>query len=151
MTAQLPLQGPVKEQCPCGFPSCTQFGKPLKSGHVKFCPCPKCRAGRNSRSGKARHRKLARELGAVGVGRGATSHEESFMLPWGRVEIKTGAQAGPVWTRFHNARSQSETSRPYGDARPFVGIFWTGKKGEPALAVVTVGELQALLAELGEQ
>lgn len=145
MTEQLALQGPYKTQCPCNFPSCTQFGKPLKSGHVKFCPCPQCRAGRNSRSGKARHRKIARQLGAVGDGRGATSHEESFTLAWGRVEIKTGAQAGPVWTRFQNAREQSEGQRPFGDGRPFVFIAWTGKKGEPALAVLTVEDLQTLM------
>lgn len=146
MSEQLAFQGPLKVQCPCGTEACTQFGKPRgKRGHVNGCKCPPCLGGRNSRNGKARHRKIARQLGAVGSGRGATSHEESWTLSWARLEVKTGFQAQPVLTRFVGARNQSEEQRPYGDARPFVAVFWTGKHGEPALAVLTVEDLQALM------
>lgn len=37
-----------------------------------------------------------------------------------RMEAKAGKQVGPIWTRFQQARAQSEQARPVGDTRPFV-------------------------------
>ena len=128
----------VKVDCPCG---CGAYGMPTKRrGHPRTCKCKACVAGRNSRQGKAGHRKIARMIGAATPGRGATSHEESMTGPW-RVEIKTGAQAGPVVTRYRLSREQSEASKSLGDHRPFVAIFDTRRKGDPVLAVV---ELEVL-------
>lgn len=152
MSEQLPYQGPLKEQCPCGFPSCTQFGKPMLSGHVRGCPCARCRAGRNSRQGKAAHRKVARQIGAATQGRGSSSHEESWVFDW-RVEVKTGQQAFAPVSRFKDARNQSEASRAYGDSKPFAAIFDTRRKGDPTIVAMDLEtfkawRLQGLIDEL---
>lgn len=127
--------------CPCG---CGAYGMPTKKrGHPRTCKCRACVAGRNSRQGKAGHRKIARQLGAATPGRGSSSHEESWVSPW-RVEVKTGAQAGPVVTRWRLSRDQSDASKSLGDHRPFVAIFDTRRKGDPVLAVVELEVLQAM-------
>lgn len=144
MTEQLPFQGPYKTDCPCG---CGLFGTPTKRGHVRLCRCKPCLAGKNSRRGKALHRKVARQLGTAPKGF-ATSSEEAWRVPWARLEVKTGAQAGPVHTRWEAARNQSNVSRPLGDGRPFVFVAWTGKNGEPPLAVIELAELVTLMEAL---
>lgn len=128
-----------KIDCPCG---CGAHGVPKgKRSHPRQCTCRPCVAGRNSRQGKAGHRKVARLLGAATAGRGSSSHEESWVHPW-RVELKTGAQAGPVVTRWRLSRDQSEAAKSTGDHRPFVAIFDTRRKGDPVLAVVELEVLQ---------
>ncbi|MBF83417.1 MAG: hypothetical protein CL489_02965 [Acidobacteria bacterium] len=143
--SDLPLPGPVKADCPCG---CGLFGRPVKKrrGHIRGCPCKPCLAGRNAQRGKAQHRKVARRIGAVGAGRGASSHEESWRGPW-RVEVKTGAQVGPILTRWRAAKAQSDASKALGDWRPFVFIADPAVKGAPALAVLELDEL----LKMGEQ
>lgn len=145
MSEQLALPGPYKTQCPCGFGTCTQFGKPMKSGHVRGCPCARCRAGRNSRQGKAAHRKVARQLGAATAGRGSSSHEESWVFDW-RVEVKTGQQAFVPVTRFLDALAQSEVSRAYGDSKPFAAIFDSRRKGDPTVVVMDLETFQRMAA-----
>lgn len=136
------LLKPEPEPCPCG---CGKVGRPTKkTGHPRTCVCRnKCLPGRNSRQGKAAHRKIARALGAATPGRGSSSHEESWVHPW-RVEVKTGAQAGPVVTRWRLSKEQSDQSKSMGDHRPFVAIFDTRSKGDPVLAVVELEVLQAM-------
>lgn len=120
MSGQLPLSGPVKADCPCG---CGRFGRPLKtrSGHIRGCTCKPCLAGRNSQAGKRRHRGIARKLGAMQPGATATSEEERWNTPF-RYEVKTGAQVGPIVTRYRNAREQSLGHKALGDPRPFAFI-----------------------------
>lgn len=48
-------------------------------------------------------------------------HEENLRGPV-RVEIKAGAQVGPIATRFTKYEEQSEAARPVGDHRPFVAV-----------------------------
>lgn len=132
------------QDCPCGVEACEAYGMlRVKTGHVRGCKCPRCLAGRNSKKGKALHRQVARQLGAATPGRGSSSHEESWVHAW-RVEVKTGAQAGPVTTRWRASRDQSEASRAFGDSRPFVAIFTTGAKGDPTLAVLELETLQRI-------
>jgi len=38
------------------------------------------------------------------------------------VEVKAGAQIGPIATRFAAARAQSEASKALGDIRPFLMV-----------------------------
>jgi hypothetical protein len=131
----------VKVECPCG---CGAFGMPTKKrGHPRGCKCRPCVAGRNSRQGKAAHRKIARDMGAAGPGRGATSHEESFVHSW-RVEIKSGQQAFNVVTRFVNSRNQSEASRAIGDHRPFAAIYTTRRKGDPTVVSIDFDTWKAI-------
>lgn len=141
MSRQVEPRLKERVQCPCG---CGVYGVPTKRrGHPRGCTCKPCVAGRNSRAGKAGHRKIARMLGAATPGRGSSSHEESWVSPW-RVEVKTGAQAGPVVTRWRLSRDQSDASKSIGDHRPFVAIFDTRQKGDPVLAVVELEVLQAM-------
>ena len=114
------LPGPEKADCPCG---CGRFGKPLKTrrGHIRGCTCKPCLAGRNSKAGKAQHRRIARKLSAMQPGATATSEEERWNTPF-RYEVKSGAQAGPIITRFLSAKQQSMGHKAIGDPRPFAFI-----------------------------
>lgn len=132
-----------KVTCPCAK-NCGAVGIPTKgTGHPRQCTCPKCLAGRNSRQGKAAHRRIARELGAATSGRGSSSHEESWVHAF-RLEAKTGAQAGPVITRYKASRAQSEVSRAIGDNRPFAAIYDSRRKGDPVVAVVDLETFKAM-------
>lgn len=143
MTEQLALPGPMKDNCACG---CGLFGRPIanKANHVRECRCKPCLAGKNSRRGKANHRKIARDLGIAPKGF-ATSSEEAWTLPWARLEVKTGSQAKPSLTMYRNNRDQSEVSRPFGDGRPFASVTWTGLPGDPALITFTLDDHKRLM------
>lgn len=131
----------VKVQCPCG---CGQFGMPTKKlGHPRGCKCRPCLNGRSSRKGKAVHRRIARELGAATPGYGVSSHEESWTHAF-RLEVKSGAQASPVVTKFKNSREQSEASRAIGDNRPFAAVHTTAKKGDPIVVSVELEVFKAM-------
>lgn len=39
-----------------------------------------------------------------------------------RVEVKAGKQVGPIYTRFVDARSQSNAAKRLGDIRPFAMV-----------------------------
>jgi hypothetical protein len=117
------LPGPAKGSCECGREGCELYGtlkKPDRNGkrHVRGCECPVCR-GRNNRSkGDSKARRARKALNIPGAN---SRHEEV----WGgniRVEIKAGAQVGPIATRFDTARAQSEAARAIGDHRPFVMV-----------------------------
>jgi hypothetical protein len=106
-----------KGDCACG---CGLFGtlraRPLD--HVRGCPCPKCRGKRNRDKGDSKARKARKTLGLVGAN---TRHEEH----WGgalRVEVKAGAQVGPIATRFLACEAQSGEARALGDNRPFAMV-----------------------------
>ena len=104
-----------KGACVCG---CETYGLKRKrpEGHVRGCPCPRCRGGRNRAKGDSKARKARRLMGLVGPN---TRHEEHLRGPV-LTESKAGKQVQPVWTRFQSARAQAEASRAVGDHRPFV-------------------------------
>ena len=111
------LLGPIKGDCACG---CGLFGTVRKKpeGHIRGCECVRCRGKRNRTKGDSKARQARKTLGIPGV---MSRHEEH----WGgkcRVEMKAGAQVGPIATRFDNARAQSEAARPIGDNRPFMMV-----------------------------
>lgn len=76
--------------------------------------------------------------------RGANGNEENWRGPF-RAEVKSGAQAGPVATRFLAAESQSEVTRPIGDTRPFVFVAMPNGWGDEGLVVVRVSKLADLI------
>lgn len=104
--------------CECG---CGAIGRPTKgTGHPRQCSCPRCRGGRNRKAGVSRQRKFAKTAGIPQPKhRSQLGNEESFADPFVRWEIKSGAQVGPILTRFILARDQSEVSRAIGDHRFF--------------------------------
>lgn len=106
-----------KADCVCG---CGLFGTPRvrPEGHIRGCNCPRCRGKRNRAKGDAKARKARKALGIPGV---MSRHEEHFGGRV-RVEMKAGAQVGPIQTRFELARLQSEAVRPLGDNRRFMMI-----------------------------
>lgn len=76
-------------------------------------------------------------------------HEEH--LPGSvRIEVKSGAQAGPVWTAYLKSEAQSEAARSIGDTRPFVASF-EPKGTSDGLVVFRRSKLLETVAAMAEQ
>jgi hypothetical protein len=119
------LLGPIKCQCPCGHEGCDKFGTPTKRiGHVRGCPCPKCRGGRNRRNGMRSQREFQKNAGIKqSAFRGAIGNEESWRDPF-RWEHKADARhAKPVVTAWRNVHAQIEKNNVIGDPRPAAAGF----------------------------
>lgn len=135
-----------KIDCPCDK-QCGRYGTPLRNGHVKGCPCRRCLGRRNKAKGRRKQSAAAR---AVGIPRSnlAPGHEEHFGGAL-RVEVKAGAQVGPIDTRYRNARAQSDQSRSIGDNRPFAFLAMPdGQKH--GYVVVRTDELKQVLLAVAE-
>jgi hypothetical protein len=140
----------VKVDCPCGDEKCHEFGTPKRNGHVRNCPCIRCRNKRNSRKGDDKARAARKALSIPGVN---SRHEEV----WGgklRVESKAGAQVGPIATRYLLAEAQSEQSRSIGDNRPFAMLAMPDRMSD-GLFICRLSNLHeaacALLEQWGNQ
>lgn len=139
--------------CGCG---CGGFGtlrtKPWRSNGVtclkRGCPCRQCLGGRSKRSGAKRQ---AKATTALGVPRSSirAGHEE-FLGGTVRIEVKSGAQTLPVWTRYLAAEAQSNEARSIGDHRPFVACF-EPKGTTDGLIVFRRSEVEQVVAALAEQ
>jgi hypothetical protein len=139
-----------KDQGDCGC-GCGKWGtyrvKTWSNGIrcVRTCStCNQCRGKRSRSKGDAKASQVRRILGATGA---ATRHEEG----WGgalRIEVKSGAQVGPILTRYRDAKNQSEASRPIGDNRPFV--FAASPDGGPKLLVLELDELEQVVAAVAQ-
>ncbi len=77
---------------------------------------------------------------------GLTGNEETWRLPV-RVEVKSGAIAGPVWTKYAAAEAQSNASKATGDTRPFLAIFM-GTRTSDGLVVCRLSELGRVVEAL---
>ena len=85
------------------------------------------RRGRiNRQSGKRKQAGALRVLEAVyevqAKWAGSRGNEETWHHLPVRAEIKSGAQVGPIATRYLAAEKQSEQARATGDTRPFVFV-----------------------------
>lgn len=118
-------------------------------------PCRPCLGARNRRSGMRKQREARKALERVtGVQANrfmsALGNEENWRLPI-RVEVKSGAQTNPVWTKFAAAEAQSAASKSTGDARPFVYVAM-GTRTTDGLFVCRLSQLgrvtEALVNEL---
>ena len=103
-----------------GCPLYGLLGRPGRDGQrrVRGCGDPRARGKRNRAKGDSKARRARKMLGIAGAN---SRHEEH----WGgalRVEIKAGAQVGPIETRFRDAEAQSQTAKAFGDVRPFAMI-----------------------------
>lgn len=136
------LLGPRKGDCECG---CGIFGtlrrRPLN--HVRGCPCKRCQGKRNRTKGDSKARKARKTLGLAGVN---SRHEEHWGGPL-RIEVKSGAFAKPVATKYYLARAQSEQHRPLGDVRPFVLVVMPDGSSD-GLAVIHLKDLARLMEEI---
>lgn len=107
----------------CNVAGCPKFGTLGRIGRdgkrrVKGCGDPRARGKRNRAKGDSKARRARKQLGIAGAN---TRHEEL----WGgdlRVEVKAGAQVGPIATRYFAAEQQSQQHRAIGDPRPFALI-----------------------------
>jgi hypothetical protein len=106
----------LKDKCPI-------YGLLMKEGRdgkkrVRGCGDPRARGKRNRAKGDSKARRARKKLGISGAN---SRHEEH----WGghlRLEVKAGAQVGPIATRFFAAENQSRQSKSVGDIRPFVMV-----------------------------
>lgn len=124
MTEQLERKGECEgKQDKCNSVGCPKYGTLGRAGNdgkrrIKGCGDPTARGKRNRAKGDSKARRARKQLGIQGAN---TRHEEL----WGgdlRVEVKSGAQVAPIWTRYLLAENQSKQGKPIGDARPFALI-----------------------------
>ncbi len=114
-------------------------------------PCPSCRGARNRRSGLKKQRMARKVLERV-TGVNATrfmqagGNEENWRLPV-RVEVKSGVQCGPVWTKFAATEAQSNAAKSEGDTRPFVAVFM-GTRTSDGLFVCRLTQLDRVVEAL---
>lgn len=130
--------------CPKGITSCERSK-----------PCPSCRGARNRRSGMRKQREARKALEAVTGAQaarfaGQLGNEEAWSgLPL-RVEVKSGAIAGPVWTKYAAAEAQANASKAIGDSRPFVFVAM-GTRTSDGLLVCRLSELSRVVEALVNQ
>ena len=81
---------------------------------------------------------------------GQLGNEEAWSgLPL-RIEVKSGAIAGPVWTKYAAAEAQSNASKAIGDTRPFVFVAM-GQRTSDGLMVCRLSELARVVEALVNQ
>ena len=111
-----------RDRCTLIF-DCPKFGTLGKEGRdgkrrIKGCGDPVARGKRNRAKGDSKARSARRRLHLSGAN---TRHEEHWRGAL-RVEIKSGAQIKPIFTRFEDARLQSKAGKASGDIRPFAMV-----------------------------
>lgn len=113
------------------------------------CTCGSCRGSKNRTSGLKAQRKARKALRLNPERyRSKEGNEESWRAAL-RIEVKSGAQANPVATRYVKARNQSDAARAIGDTRSFAALFIPD--GSAPLLVVRVDELYDIVAALVEE
>ena len=133
----------------CNVEGCPRFGalgRPGRDGkrRIKGCGDPVARGKRNRTKGDSKARRARNKLGLSATGNAGTRHEEH----WGglfRVEVKAGAQVGPIATRFNQARQQSEASKSLGDIRPFAMIAMPDGSSD-GIVLMTLDEFAELVS-----
>lgn len=130
--------------------ACPKFGLLGRVGRdglrrVKGCGDPVARGRRNRSKGDAKARRARKKLGLTGY---MTRHEEN----WGgafRVEVKSGAQIGPIETRFRDAANQSNAAKALGDVRPFLMVAMPDGSSR-GIVLIDLDEFVQLVAEIVE-
>lgn len=143
-------------EVPEGFPRLEKATRPweCKKGDASCTrtkPCRSCLGRRSRRSGLEKQRQARKALETITgkqAGRFATltAQEENWRLPV-RVEVKSGAQCGPVWTKYAMTEAQSEAAKPSGDPRPFVAVFM-GTRTSDGLFVCRLSQLGRVVEAL---
>jgi hypothetical protein len=126
--------------CPAGRDDCT-----------REAPCVSCRGRSNRVSGMRRQAKAQKALKAItgrDPARFATlaSNEENGRWPF-RYEVKSGAQCGPVWTKYAAVEAQANAAKAEGDPRPLLAIFM-GTRTSDGLVVCRLSELARVVEAL---
>lgn len=135
----------------CNLTGCPKFGalgRESRDGkrRIKGCGDPTARGKRNRTKGDNKARRARKKLGLSATGNAGSRHEEH----WGglfRVEVKAGAQVGAIWTRFRDARLQSNASKALGDIRPFAMIAMPDNTSEGVI-LMSLDEFAELISLL---
>lgn len=124
------------------------LGRPGRDGkrRVKSCNDPTARGKRNRTKGDSKARTARKKLGLAATGSAGTRHEEHWSGMF-RVEVKAGAQVGPIATRFNQARLQSQASKALGDIRPFLHICMPDGTRD-GIVLMSLDEFSELVAVL---
>lgn len=112
---------------------------------------PNQRRGRiNRQSGKRKQAAARRQLEEVfGPATNFHTHKanEEGWTTWPvRCEVKSGAQVGPIATRYLAAEKQSEQQRSIGDVRPFFMVAMPKDWGTEGLVIVRLSTFRELLS-----
>jgi hypothetical protein len=133
----------------CNIPECPKFGllnRPSRDGkrRVRGCNDPTARGKRNRAKGDAKARHARHKLGLSATGNAGSRHEEHWSGIF-RVEVKAGAQVGPIETRFRLAKQQSDISKALGDIRPFAMIAMPEGNSD-GIVLMTLNEFAELIS-----
>ena len=133
----------------CNLPECPKFGllgRASRDGkrRVRGCNDPAARGKRNRTKGDAKARHARRKLGLSATGNAGSRHEEHWAGLF-RVEVKAGAQVGPIETRFRSAKQQSDASKALGDTRPFAMIAMPEGNSD-GIVLMTLDEFAQLIS-----
>lgn len=116
-------------------------------------PCKSCLGRRSRRSGMHKQRvarKVIEQLTGIKAGKysSTTGNEENWRLPL-RIEVKSGAIAGPVWTKYAASEAQADAAKADGDPRPFAAVFM-GTRTSDGLFVCRLSKLHDVIDALIE-
>lgn len=134
----------------CSIDGCPKFGALGKANYrdgkrrVKGCGDPVARGKRNRTKGDSKARIARKKLGLSATGNAGTRHEEH----WGgifRVEVKAGAQVGPIATRFQLAKRQSDEAKSLGDIRPFAMVAMPDGSSD-GIVLMTLDEFAQIIS-----
>lgn len=112
---------------------------------TRIKPCNACRGARSRRSGMRKQREARKALEALTGAEaakfvGQLGNEELWGLGV-RVEAKSGAQVGPIATRFLAAERQSAASKRIGDSRAFAMVAMPQGWGSDGIVLCRLTEL----------
>lgn len=110
-------------------------------------PCASCRGKRSRRMGRRKQNQGRKLLGVPDAKFAPTlANEENWQDPVARWEVKSGAQVGPVATRFLQWEKQSEAARAFGDPRPVMILMMPTGWGNEGLVVARASDLAQVFA-----
>lgn len=116
----------------------------------RSCSCHQCQGWRNQRKGQKAQSKTRKALGLRGERfKSKLTNEETWNASSLRVEVKAGAQAQPIATRYVEARTQADAAKSIGDPRPFV--MAAVPDGSSPLLVIRADDLEAVVYTLLEE
>lgn len=116
----------------------------------RSCTCRQCLGARSRRKGQKKQRMAAKAMG-IKPSRFASQmgHEENLRGVV-RIEVKAGAQVGPIATRFLAAEAQSNAAKAQGDPRPFVMVAMPDGMTD-GLAIVRTSDWPAVISAYVEE
>jgi len=107
-------------------------------------PCNSCKGKRSRTSGLRKQRLAKKALGVPSSRFAPTDGNEENWKHFFRLEVKSGAQVGPIATRYLPAEAQSEKNRALGDNRPFAMVAMPKQWGSRGLVILRIEDFRNL-------